>query len=82
MVNNSKSPLDKTMLTTEELATRIGISKKTLFRWRLEYGDGSHGVPRKGPRWIKATPTSHAPVRYPLAWVEEWEQQRMDEAAA
>jgi DNA-binding XRE family transcriptional regulator len=82
MANNSRDPLVKTMLTTEELAIRIGISKKTLIRWRLEYGDGSNGVPRRGPRWIRATPTSHARVRYPLAWVEEWEQQRMDEAAA
>jgi len=61
------APLKKVRhLTGAELAERLGMSEGHLANWR------SQG---KGPDYIRgeATGTS-ALIRYPEAWVEEWEE--------
>lgn len=59
---------DAEHLTTEGLAKRLNLSVRTVEDWRLD---------RKGPPYLDD------PVRYPLAWVEEWElSHRVDPANA
>jgi hypothetical protein len=55
-------------LTTEGLADRYDVSPRTVADWRLD---------KKGPPYLED------PVRYPLAWVEEWElSHRVEPASA
>lgn len=54
-----------TLLTPNELATRLKVHPGTLRRWRMKGG---------GPRWIKLNNTPSATVRYELADVEAWEK--------
>lgn len=77
---NFASPAAPNMLTPEQLSSRSGIPEKTLRRWRCEYGDGAHGIARKGPKWIKVTPGPRGRIRYPLAFVEQWEREKMEAA--
>ena len=51
------------LLTTDELATRGGMSPGTLRNWRMV---------RRGPRFIRIGRT----VRYRLADVKKWEARR------
>ena len=37
-------------LTDEQIATNIGISRDTLYRWKNEYSDISDTLKRKAPR--------------------------------
>lgn len=54
-----------TLLTPNELATRLKVHPGTLRRWRM---DG------EGPRWIKLGSAQSSAVRYELADVEAWEK--------
>jgi hypothetical protein len=59
-------------LTQEDLSERLNVPVETLRDWRR---DG------KGPDYIKGEGGSNATVRYPLAWVEEWELSRRQRMA-
>ena len=58
-------------LTTRELADRLGVSTRTVERWRAS-GDG--------PPFLRLT--RGGPVRYPVADVEAWERARRFESTA
>ena len=69
------------MLTSEELAARIGVSLDMLRAWRVRRNAGDE----IGPKFVKliGEPGSigRHPVRYLLAHVEEWERQLAESAA-
>ncbi len=50
------------LIPSSELATLLGVSQKTLERWRVEGG---------GPPFVKA-PGTRGAVRYDLDAVERW----------
>ncbi len=54
-----------TTLTDTELATRWGMTTKTLYRWRTQ---------NRGPRYLKLGKK----ILYPLTAVEEYEKQLID----
>ena len=53
-------------LTAAQLADRLGVALRTIYDWNYR---------GTGPRYLR-TGTENGPVRYPLAWVEEWERGR------
>ena len=55
--------MSDTLLTTRDAAERLGLSPKTLERFRSEGG---------GPAYLKAGPGKRARVRYRLADLEAW----------
>ncbi|MBQ8465747.1 MAG: DNA-binding protein [Alphaproteobacteria bacterium] len=67
MANVETLPVDveKTALTSKELAFRWGVSVKTLSTWR---GVG------KGPRFFYANPADKSSPRYPIEEVEAYEK--------
>lgn len=61
--------MDETHLTPKELAKRLKVEEQTLYTWRRE---------GRGPTWFNVGRS----IRYALADVEEWEEQKKEEAQA
>ncbi|MCG3039176.1 helix-turn-helix domain-containing protein [Streptomyces sp. S1A] len=55
-------------LTEGQLAERLGVSVRTLQRWRWQ---------KTGPRYYKLSPGRGGRVRYRLADVERYEAERL-----
>ena len=53
----------KFYLTTEEAAKTLGVTQKTLRKWRMQ---------RRGPGYIKYGNTRGARCFYPIAGLEHW----------
>lgn len=61
-------------LTADELAGRLHMSAETLRDWRRQ---------GRGPDYIRDEGAGDkAFIRYPVAWVEEWEKSRRIEAVS
>ena len=69
----------KTLLTTEELAARIGVAVGTLQNWRTRRNAGEE----IGPPFVKlGNGSAHkTPVRYRVTDVLEWEASLTDQTA-
>jgi len=61
----SKNTRDGKLLTTDELAQRLGMDSGSLENWRNA---------GKGPIFIKMGQGNSAPVRYRLCDIEAWEK--------
>ena len=68
MPPRAAAPAKVRHLTEEELAERLGLTVAAIKRWRKE---------DRGPDYLKGDGAERAStVRYPVAWVEEWENSR------
>jgi hypothetical protein len=75
----SRLPKGKSSYLDHEVAPVLGISVKTLRKWRpLKNPDGT---PKKGPAWFKEGPGQRDPVRYPRKAIEEYLVTRAEQRA-
>lgn len=65
----AQAPPAREFFTTRDLATRLGVHPVTLANWRVK---------GKGPRFVKMV----GRVRYPVAQVEQWEQDNLRQNTA
>ena len=63
MPPRAASALKVRHLTEDELAERLGITPEAVKRWRKQ---------GRGPDYLKGD-GDKSTVRYPVAWIEEWE---------
>ena len=56
-----------TLLTTKQAATQLGISAKTLARWRKEH---------RGPAFVEYTPGQGGTVKYDPRALARWLEER------
>lgn len=61
----TKAMLEANLLTSDQLAERIGVAPGTVRQWRMR---------GEGPPFIKHTKKANGMVRYRLADVVEWEK--------
>lgn len=68
MPPRATAPAKVKHLTEDELAERLGLTVAAVKKWRRE---------DRGPDYLKGEGEERtATVRYPVAWVEEWENSR------
>lgn len=66
--------LQSELLTPKELADHLKIHPGTLATWRFQGKRLANGKwVGLGPDFIKLSEGVNGPVRYPIAWVQDWE---------
>ena len=63
---------DEALLTTKDVARRLGISERTVYRWRRE---------SLGPPFLRLSKAASS-IRYDAAKLEQWIDEQTDKATA
>lgn len=63
--NQPRTPLDRPLWSVDDLATHLGVSHRTVFRWHAE---------RRGPKTLRVG----CSLRFRTDDVEEWLEERVE----